>query len=73
MSQIQEFNDYRAKMNERLLAHDNKTLKRFFSLDGAAYEEGALPTKTKEMLGGQISWVAGATNEASFMDYYLAQ
>ncbi|MBK9213330.1 MAG: carboxymuconolactone decarboxylase family protein [Saprospiraceae bacterium] len=57
MSQIQEFNDYRAKMNERLLAHDNKTLKRFFSLDGAAYEEGALPTKTKEMLGLVASMV----------------
>ncbi|MBL0191170.1 MAG: carboxymuconolactone decarboxylase family protein [Saprospiraceae bacterium] len=57
MSQIQEFNDYRAKMNERLLAHDNKTLKRFFSLDGAAYEDGALPTKTKEMLGLVASMV----------------
>lgn len=57
MSQIQEFNDYRAKMNERLLAHDNKTLKRFFSLDGAAYEDGALHTKTKEMLGLVASMV----------------
>ncbi len=44
-------------MNERLLAHDNKTLKRFFSLDGAAYEDGALPTKTKEMLGLVASMV----------------
>ncbi|TVR84369.1 MAG: carboxymuconolactone decarboxylase family protein [Saprospirales bacterium] len=46
-----EFNQYRSKMNDRILGHPNKTLKRFFSLDGAAYEQGALPVKTKEMLG----------------------
>jgi AhpD family alkylhydroperoxidase len=51
MSSIQEFNDYRAKMNERILAQDNKVLKRFFSLDNQSYQEGALSPKTKEMLG----------------------
>ncbi len=30
---------------------DNMVLKRFFSLDNQAYQEGALPVKTKEMLG----------------------
>ena len=57
MSQVKDFNDYRAKMNEKLLAHDNKTLKRFFSLDGAAYQAGALGTKTKELLGLVASMV----------------
>lgn len=51
MSIVQDFNDYRERMNARLLAHENRTLKRFWSLDGAAYEEGALDRRTKEMLG----------------------
>ena len=51
MSIVQEFNDYRAKMNEKILAHDNKVLKRFFNLDTNAYKDGALDTKTKELLG----------------------
>ena len=33
MSQIEEFNEYRSKMNDRILAQDKKGIKRFFSLD----------------------------------------
>ena len=44
-------------MNEKILAQDNKTLKRFFSLDHQAYAEGALPVKTKELLGLVASMV----------------
>jgi len=52
MSQmVEEFNAYREKMNERILQKDNLTLKRFWSLDNQAYAEGALPVKTKELLG----------------------
>ena len=51
MSQVQEFNEYREKMNEKILKQDNKVLKRFFSLDNQAYQEGALPVKTKELMG----------------------
>lgn len=51
MSKIDEFNDYRAKMNERLLSNDNLVIKRFFNLDTNTYAEGALDIKTKEMLG----------------------
>ncbi|MCP3928887.1 MAG: carboxymuconolactone decarboxylase family protein [Bacteroidetes bacterium] len=51
MSMIQEFNDYRARMNKSILAEDNKVLKRFFNLDTNAYQDGALPKKTKELLG----------------------
>ncbi|MBK8724103.1 MAG: carboxymuconolactone decarboxylase family protein [Saprospiraceae bacterium] len=57
MSLEKEFNEYRSKMNDKILAHDNKTLKRFWSLDGAAYADGALPTKTKELLGLVASMV----------------
>jgi len=51
MSAVQEFNDYRSKMNEKILAADNKVLKRFFNLDTNAYQDGALDKKTKELLG----------------------
>ena len=34
---VQEFNDYRARMNERLLQDDNKVIKRIFNLDTNAY------------------------------------
>jgi AhpD family alkylhydroperoxidase len=57
MSQVNEFNEYRAKMNEKILAEDNKALKRFWALDGAAYAEGALSTKTKELMGLVASMV----------------
>ncbi len=48
---INEFENYRSKMNEVILSKDNLTLKRFWSLDNQAYSEGALPVKTKEFLG----------------------
>ncbi len=57
MSIVNEFNEYRSRMNEKILAHDNKTLKRFWALDGGAYAEGALPVKTKELLGLVASMV----------------
>jgi AhpD family alkylhydroperoxidase len=45
---IEEFNEYRSKMNEKLLA-DNKIVKRIFNLDTNAYAAGALDVKTKEL------------------------
>lgn len=57
MSQVKEFNDYRERMNERILAQDNKMLKRFFSLDHQTYKEGAIDVKTKELLGLVASMV----------------
>jgi len=57
MSQINEFKEYREKMNERILAQDNKVMKRFFSLDNQTYQAGALDVKTKELLGLVASMV----------------
>ncbi|MEZ2441320.1 carboxymuconolactone decarboxylase family protein [Chitinophaga sp. RCC_12] len=54
---IQEFNDYRAKMNEVILGKQNKVINRLFNLDTNTYAEGALSTKTKEMLGLVASMV----------------
>ena len=48
---VEEFNAYRARMNEKLLADNNKIVKRIFNLDTNAYTDGALPKKTKELLG----------------------
>jgi AhpD family alkylhydroperoxidase len=49
--QVSEFNNYREKMNEKILSADNIVLKRLFNLDTNTYMEGALTVKTKEMLG----------------------
>ena len=57
MSEVKAFNDYRVKMNEKILAADNKVIKRFFNLDTNAYQDGALPSKTKELLGLVASMV----------------
>ena len=54
---VQEFNAYRERMNEEILNADNLVLKRLFNLDTRTYEEGALPTRTKEMLGLVASMV----------------
>lgn len=48
---VEEFNFYREKMNKKLLDDNNKIIKRIFNLDTNAYLEGALPKKTKELLG----------------------
>lgn len=55
--QVEEFRQYRAKMNERILAQDNLVLKRLFNLDTNTYMEGALSTQVKEMLGLVASMV----------------
>lgn len=57
MSLVSEFNDYRSRMNEVILGQDNLVLKRFFSLDNQAYQDGALSGKTKELLGLVASMV----------------
>jgi len=48
---VKEFGEYRAKMNEKILAADNKVMKRIYNIDTNTYMAGALPVKTKELLG----------------------
>ena len=52
-----EFNEYRAKMNEVILSKNNLVMKRLWNLDTNTYEDGALDKKTKEMLGLVASMV----------------
>jgi AhpD family alkylhydroperoxidase len=54
---VEEFNEFRSKMNERILGIDNRAIKRFFGVDTLTYEPGALDAKTKEMLGLAASMV----------------
>ncbi len=48
---LQDFREFRERMNRIILDAGNLTINRFFALDGRAYEAGALGTRTKEMLG----------------------
>lgn len=48
---VEEFNDYRERMNDSILADNNKIIKRIFNLDTNAFKAGALDVKTKELLG----------------------
>jgi AhpD family alkylhydroperoxidase len=54
---VEEFRKEREQLNEMLLADGNVNLKRFFGIDSAAYRDGALDTKTKELLGLVASMV----------------
>jgi AhpD family alkylhydroperoxidase len=51
VSRLEEFNAYRQKMNDRILASDNKVIRRIYNIDTNAYLPGALDVKTKEMMG----------------------
>jgi AhpD family alkylhydroperoxidase len=48
---LDDFQKFRAEMNEEILGCGHLGMKRFFALDHQAYEPGALGTKTKELLG----------------------
>ena len=50
-TKVKEFNEYREKMNGKILDSNNKVIKRIFNLDTNAFKEGLLPVKTKELLG----------------------
>jgi AhpD family alkylhydroperoxidase len=57
MSLVKQFNDYRSKMNEKILAGDSLIIKRIFNLDTNAYAEGALDVRSKELIGLTCSLV----------------
>ena len=48
---LEEFREYRERMNDRILGSGHLGIRRFFALDARAYEDGALDARTKEMLG----------------------
>jgi len=48
---LEAFRHFREKMNAAILGAENLTINRFFALDTRTYEAGALPVKTKELMG----------------------
>lgn len=48
---IAEWQADREILNEKVMAMAGLEIKRFFSLDGQTYRPGALPSRTKELLG----------------------
>jgi AhpD family alkylhydroperoxidase len=68
---IEEFRAYRRRMNDRILEQgDHLGIKRFFNLDTAAYRDGALPGRVKELLGLAASMVLRCND---CIDYHLEQ
>lgn len=57
MERLKEFREFREKMNARILKEGHKGIQRFFALDTQAYGDGALPVKTKELMGLAASMV----------------
>jgi AhpD family alkylhydroperoxidase len=70
-NRLDDFEAYRARMNRRILDEkDHLGIKRFFALDSAAYRDGALDGRTKELLGLVASLVLRCND---CVDYHLRQ
>ncbi len=67
---IEEFRRERERMNRRVLESEHLGIKRFFNLDSAAYRDGALPGRTKELLGLVASMVLRCND---CIDYHVDQ
>lgn len=67
---VQKFKEERERLNELVLARDNINIKRFFGIDTAVYRDGALDSKTKEMLGLVASLVLRCDD---CITYHIAQ
>lgn len=69
-TKLDNFRAYRTRMNDRIAEIDHLGIKRFFNLDTAAYKDGALDAKTKELLGLVASTVLRCND---CIDYHLIQ
>jgi AhpD family alkylhydroperoxidase len=70
LSDIEDFAVRRREANAGVMALDHLGIKRFFNLDTAAYRDGALPGKTKELCGLVASMVLRCND---CIDYHLVQ
>jgi len=69
-TRLDDFEAYRARMNQRIMETNHLGIKRFFNLDTNAYTDGALPARTKEMLGLVASMVLRCND---CIDYHILQ
>ncbi len=69
-NRLDTFRAHRSEMNDKIMDLDHLGIKRFFNLDSNAYNEGALPAQTKELLGLVASTVLRCDD---CIDYHLEQ
>ncbi len=69
-NRLEAFRANRAIMNDKIMELDHLGIKRFFNLDTATYRDGALDSKTKELLGLVASAVLRCND---CIDYHLEQ
>ena len=67
---VQQFTEFRQRMNKRILDEPNQVVRRFFALDTQTYQPGALDVKTKELCGLVASMVLRCDDCIS---YHVAQ
>ncbi|QEE15887.1 carboxymuconolactone decarboxylase family protein [Promethearchaeum syntrophicum] len=88
LNSVEDWKKNREDVNVGIMNKGNRNIKRFFNLDTAAYIDGALPAKTKELLGLSASMVlrcddcityhiiqavlAGATDEELYETFNVA-
>jgi AhpD family alkylhydroperoxidase len=70
MTRLDDFRAYRERMNERIFEIDHQGIRRFFNLDTAAYRDGPLERRVKELLGLVTSAVLRCND---CIDYHLDQ
>ncbi len=69
-NRLEDFREKRAVMNEKIMELDHLGVKRFFNMDTNTYRDGALNSKTKELLGLVASAVLRCND---CIDYHLEQ
>lgn len=68
--ELDAFAAERARLQALVMEKGSQTTKRFFNLDGAAYRDGALPARVKELLGLAASAVLRCDD---CINYHLLQ
>ena len=70
MNRLEKFRQDREEKNKKVLNLDHLGIKRYFNLDSNTYKDGALNSKTKELLGLVASTVLRCND---CIDYHLEQ
>jgi AhpD family alkylhydroperoxidase len=69
-NRLEKFREERFELNEKTLNAGHLGIKRFFNMDANTYRDGALDSKTKELLGLVASSVLRCND---CIDYHLEQ
>ncbi len=69
-NRLQQFRERRAAQNEKVFDLEHLGIKRFFNMDANTYRDGALDSKTKELLGLVASTVLRCND---CIDYHIEQ